>query len=218
MIATLALLAACDPEPTFKGTGPLNEYFPYDGERQALYYYAGTASTDSGGAGIGYNLLVDKLESVEEIDDVEVVTFTYTKVYLDDTTELLGQIKWMSDSDGVRVYAYAEGLDDFITFEHPIEVTSNTNYMHTGDSVETQTDGYTFTCTYVGQEDISVQWGLDWEGAVHFRIDDGDGDDMIGPFFAGDYWLVTRYGPAWMHLTGYEDKWDLADYDWSLED
>jgi hypothetical protein len=49
---------------------------------------------------------------------------------------------------------------------------------------------------------------------MHLKIDDGDGDDTIGPFFAGDYWLVTRYGPAWMKLTGDSGTWTLADYDW----
>ena len=50
---------------------------------------------------------------------------------------------------------------------------------------------------------------------MHIRLDDGDGDDMAGPNFAGDYWLVQRYGPAWMHLTGYTEKWNLARYEWS---
>src|SRR5687768_9336607 len=91
MIATLALLAACTGGPTtdFKGTGPMHEYFPYDGERHAVYYYAGVSSTDTGAVGIGYNLLVDKLEPVDEVDGVEIVTFTYTKQYTDGVTELL---------------------------------------------------------------------------------------------------------------------------------
>ncbi|MFZ5476594.1 MAG: hypothetical protein ACOZNI_07445 [Myxococcota bacterium] len=222
MTVFVALLAACSGGSTvYKGTGPMSDFFPYDGKREATYYYAGVSATsddDSGDTGqttgVGYNLVVRKVEPTETTDGVELVTFAY---YSDDgdTETLLGSVKWASDGDGVRIYAFAEGTGDFTTFDTP--VTFAADYMHTGEAVETVTNGYTFTSTYVEQADIHVQWGLDWEGTVHMNLDDGDGDTSTGPFFAGDYWLATRYGPGWMHLTGYDDKWDLADYEHCAE-
>jgi hypothetical protein len=186
----------------------MSPYFPMDGERQAEY-----ANEDVDN--VPWKLEVEKVDETETSGSTEIVTW---EQYRDDTAELVGAVKWSADSsDGIQIHAYAVGTDDFTVFDPPIAVSDNSDYMNRGDSVVTETGGMTFTSTFVEVVDCPVQWGLDWEDCVHMRIDDGDGDDTVGPIFAGDYWLVTRYGPAWMHTTGYDDKWNLAHYDWSNE-
>jgi hypothetical protein len=206
MSVLLTLLLACSGgDTTYKGT-QMSEYFPYDGSRQAEYF---NEDVDN----VTWKMVVDKLEPTEMMGNYEVVTFEWSNY---DNAEIVGAVKWSSGSgDGIHIHGFAEGTGEFVMFDPPIAFTDDSDYMQVGASVTTETGGYTFTSTYVGNESCPVQWGLDWEGCVHIRLDDGDGDDMAGPNFAGDYWLVQRYGPAWMHLTGYTEKWNLARYEWS---
>jgi hypothetical protein len=182
-----------------------SNFFPMDGERTAVYVSDDGATTDT--------LEVTKLEPTEAMDGREVVTFEHA--FSDGTVK--GAVKWASSAgEGIRIYGYRDGPDgDFTMFDTPVLVTSQNDAENLGDSVRTTTDGYTFTSTLLGFENCPVPWGgLDWTGCMHLKIDDGDGDDTTGPLFAGEYWLVTRYGPAWMKLTGDREKWKLADYDW----
>ena len=208
MLFSLALLAACvDNAPKFQGT-KMSPFFPMDGERQAEYVNEDVDGTP-------WQLFVEKIEPVERVDEEDVVTFEWSR---DDTAEIVGAVKWSSSSGkGIKIHAYAVGVDDFITFDTPVNVTDDDDLMLRGESVTTETNGYTFTATLVGFEDCPVQWGIEWEDCAHITLDDGDGDDAAGPIFSGDYWLVQRYGPAWMQLTGFEEKWNLAHYDWSGE-
>lgn len=209
MIVALALLAGCNGDPPgYKGT-QMSPYFPYDGERLAEYY---NADVDA----VPWKLVVEKLEPTQRIGDYEVVTFEWSNY---DTGEIVGSVMWSSaEGDGIQIHGYAVGTGEPTMYDPPIAVSDDDDYMLSGESITTETGGMTFTSTYVGMEDCPVQWGLEWEGCVRMSIDDGDGDDMAGPIFAGDYWLVQRYGPAWMHTTGFSDKWDLARYEWSGDD
>jgi hypothetical protein len=205
--AVLALVAGagCDGPITDCGPTKTAQFFPTDGQRAATY-----ASDD---ARIADTLEVTKLDPTETIDGHDVVTFEHT--FSDGTVK--GAVKWASSrGEGIRIYGYREGPDgDFTMFDPPVLVTPENDRENPGGSVTTTTDGYTFTSSFVDFEDCPVPWGdRPWTGCMHLKIDDGDGDDTIGPFFAGDYWLVTRYGPAWMKLTGDSATWTLADYDW----
>ena len=202
------LLLACTggdglPEPKVEpGSGLRTDvFFPTDGTRRAEYV---NAAPDE----VPWLLVVEKLEPTELVGGVELVTFEWSR---SDTEEVLGAVKWAQD-DGIAIYGWAEGTGAFVMFDPPIVLSDNK--MYRGDVIETVTGGYTFTSTYIGPEDCTVAWGLDWQDCPHFTLDDGDGDPMAGPLFAGDYWLVERYGPAWMHTTGYAGKWDLQEYDW----
>lgn len=201
--ATLLLsLLACDGGgATFKGTSMI-EYFPFDGSRDATYVNADTA-------GVPWHLLVHKVEPTENVDGREIATFEYA---MEDGT-LLYAVKWSTQSQSpIQIEAWADGTADFTVFDPPINVSDA--YMHSDTSVTTETGGTTYTSTFFGPEDCPVLWGgLDWTGCAHIRIDDGDGDDNVGPKFAGDYWFVTRYGAAWMTTTGYQ-QWTLSDYNW----
>ena len=208
MLLSLVLLACVDNRPEFKGT-KMSPYFPMDGERTAEY-------NNGDVEGVPWKLVVEKVDQIERVNEEDVVTFEW---YRDDTGELLGAVKWSATSgEGIKIHAFAQGVEDFTTFDTPVLVSEEDDTMTRGSSVTTETNGYTFTSTLVGFEDCPVDWGLEWEDCAHISIDDGDGDDMTGPNFAGDYWLVQRYGPAWMELTGYPQKWNLAHYEWSGEE
>ena len=200
--AMLFVLGGCSGDaPTYDGISMI-DFFPFDGARDAEYVNDDTT--------VGWKMLAHMVPEPEVIDNREIATFEYRK---DDGT-LLYAVKWSVRShQPIQIEAWADGTGEFVTFDPPIAVADSA--MLTGESVTTETGGMTFTGTYVGPEDCTVIWGgLDWEDCAHIRLDDGDGDDMAGPKFAGDYWFVTRYGQAWARTTGYTQPWKLSDYDW----
>lgn len=200
----LLLLAACQPAQTgYKGTKISPDYFPLDGVREATYVNEDEAVT--------WQMSVEKSDLIEQgPDDEEIITFDYWEVEGD----LLASIKFSArSSDAIKIHAWSEGADgEYTTFDTPLLLTPDDGYMNRGEAVVTETNGYTFTSTFVETVNCPVMWGpQDWT-CVHLTIDDGDGDDTAGPFFAGDWWLVTLYGPAWMQLTGDTGKWNLASF------
>ena len=204
LLLPLVLLGCQPAAPGYPGT-KMNEYFPFDGEREAEYINDDIEN-------VPWKLVIEKISPTELVDTAEVVEMEWTNF---DTGDVLGSVRWSSDSsNSVQIHGYSDAAGEYITFDTPIQVTDDSNYMRKGDSVVTETNGFTFTSTLVGVESCPVIWTTDdWE-CEHILIDDGDGDDMAGPLFAGDYWLVTRYGPAWMKLTGDDQKWVLGHYDW----
>ncbi len=197
----LFLLAACEgSKTTYSGTA-MGVYFPFDGGRDAEYVNADT--------NVAWHLMLHKVEPTETTEGREVATFEQSM----DTGELLYSVKWsVSSQQPIQIEGWSEGTGEFQIFDPPL-VVANAN-MHSDESVSTETGGRSWTSTFFGPEDCPVLWGgLEWEDCAHIRIDDGDGDDNVGPAFAGDYWFVTRYGPAWMTTTGYA-QWTLSDYDW----
>lgn len=201
MLALLVMIA-CDSEVGYTGT-KMGDYFPFEGGREATY-----SNED---ATVEYLLIMEKVTPTEVVDSLELVTFEY---YRDDTYELLGSVTWSNRAGEVLIHRWSDAAGTVEEFDPPVSVTPKSGYMRAGEAVTTETGGRTFTSTFVDVQDCPVQWGLDWEGCVHLNLDDGDGDAMAGPLFAGEYWLVTRYMFAWMHITGYSAKWNLANYDY----
>lgn len=204
MFSLIPLVACTGAPPVFRGT-QMSEFMPFDGERQAEYI---NEDADN----VPWKLVVEKVEPTSMQDGVELVTMEWSR---DDTGEVVGSVIWSStEGDSVLIHGYAVGAESPTMFDTPIWFTDDDDLMKVGESVTTETNGYTFTSTFIEMTDCPVNWGLEWTGCVHMKLDDGDGDDNAGPIFAGEYWLVERYGPAWMLLTGYSDIWNLAHYDW----
>ncbi len=204
LVTVLALVACGGSTATFKGT-QMSAFFPLDGDVRQSFY------TSEGGAN-GQDLVVTKLLPTEVIDGTEVVTLEYgLQSETDGSVEsVIGAVKWSND-DGIQIHAYSEGAGGEFTVYDPPIVFAQDEWLR-DDPVETTTGGRTFTSTLVAFEDCPVTWGEDWTECAHVRLDDGDGDDSVGPLFAGDYWLVTRYGVAWMQTTGTSTYWDLKDH------
>lgn len=209
----ITLLAACGPPTTsYAGLG-MSDYFPLDGARAATY-----TNED---ATVPYKLAMEKLQPTSQMDGREVVVFEYSE---DGADTVFYSVGWSTQSgDAVQIHSYSVGAADPITFDPPLQVTDEDDSMRTGESVTFDTTGsdgtsWSVTSTYVEPvPECPTLYTDKWTDCIHIRIDDGDGDDAVGLPFAGDYTLVTGYGPAWMQLTGDPDLWNLTKYEYEGE-
>lgn len=198
---TLFLVACTGPDKITIYGDTLADELPTDGQRRYEYL-----NTDPGAA---FTLVVEKVDAVE-VDGVEHVTYAWTR---EDTDAPLGSVTWSSsESDGIAIHAWTDAAGVEEVFTPPVVVAQGRSRV--GDVVTTTTGGRDFTSTYVGREDCPVPYGVDLEDCARVSVDDGDGDEMAGPLFAGEYWLVPTYGIAWMHTTGYAATWELSDFEW----
>lgn len=209
VVLLIPLLLACtfkDSSYEAEAVWDVTGWMPLDGDRRAEYV----------NENLDWSLIVEKTMTTSGEDGVDIVTMEWTR---GDTGEVLGSVLWSSAHDeGVYIHGYSVGAEAPTTFDTPVAFTDEDGVMQPGDSVQTTTNGYTFTSTFIRTADCPTAWTEDWSGCPHFRLDDGDDDDLSGPIFAGDYWLEEPYGPAWMLLTGYTEIWNLADYEWSGDD
>ena len=193
------MFTACDNggRYTYKGF-EMDDYFPLDGDRTWTYSQLQEDVT--------WKMRVEKVPQTIRNGSTEIVTLEY---YNDDTGDLLYSVDWSSDaSNGIQVWGYSDELSgDSVAYDPPVQIAERT--MLTGDSVDTDTDDRTFTSTFEGIEDCENDWRADWTCAT-ITIDDGDGDDMNGPPFAGQWWMATSYGASRFVPTGYTDAWVLA--------
>lgn len=209
----LYVLAACTGSTTTYSGQSMSDFWPLDGSRAATY-------TNNDGT-IPYKLAMEKVEPTHFVDDREIVTLEYSE---DEGDTLLYSVSWSTYvGDAVYVHAYSVGTGAQIEFDPPIPVTDDDDSMRTGDAVTAETTGsdgtsWTITSTYVEPiPECPTLYTDKWTDCIHVRIDDGDGDDAVGLPFAGDYTLVTGYGPAYMQLTGDADEWNLTQYTYVAE-
>jgi len=199
-----------DPDEGYSGY-QIDDHFPLDGQRSWEY-----ASDDHT---VDYTLEVEMSEATTTNDGSTVREFTFFNMKSAAAVLTMG---WSSDSsDGVRIHnirTYADSSDtsrhdsgyDFadspIIFAEP--------EMAPGDFVVSGPDGWTFTSTFEAVEPCHNHWtGEEWNECLRFHLD----DDGANTPFAGDYWLVTRYGIAMMALDGEPDLWRLRLARWEAE-
>lgn len=182
------------------------EYFALDGNRAWEYV--------SDDAEVEWKLEVTKILPIEELDNKQIVTLEYAK---QDPVEYLHSIKWSSDSgDGIQVHDWEQD-GSWIGLEDPITIAEY--QMVPDEVVESSGAGYDFSTTFKGVETCPNHWISSentWDCLV-FEIDDGDGDDMSGPPFAGTWWLAKGWGASRFIPTGYDEPWVLSDGDWSAD-
>lgn len=207
---TLFLLA-CDGGGTQPYAGlKVSDYFGVDGQRHAVYNNEDTTIT--------WQLNVEKKDQTNLVDGREVVTFEYTR---GDTFEVLGSIQIsVVPGDEVLAHGYSLGATgETLTFDPPVALTADDDAMLMGDEVVTETTDsggtkWNFTSTLVEQvSECPTTFSKDFAKCAHFFIDDGDGDDLTGPLFTGDYTLVNAWGPAYMTIPGWETEWTLTRYE-----
>lgn len=200
LFAIPMLLTACPDDSNrynFQGT-VMNDYFPLDGDRSWTY----TQLQDD----IAWKLRVEKVPQTVWNGSTEIVTLEY---YNDETGDLLYSVDWSSGSStGVQVWGWSDELTgEGASYDPPVQIAEKT--MLTNDTTETETGGQTFTATFHGKETCSNDWRADWE-CVKVEVDDGDGDPMSGPPFAGTWWMATSWGTSRFIPTGYTDAWVLS--------
>ncbi len=200
LIALPTLLIACQTSGggyTYNGF-VMNDYFPLDGERTWTY---SQLQED-----VAWKMRVEKVSQTIYDGSTEIVTLEH---YNDETGDLLYSVDWSSDSStGIKVWGYSDEVTgDSVRYDPPVQVAEKD--MLTNDSTETETDGRTFVSTFLGIQECSNDWRADWDCAA-IVIDDGDGDDLSGPPFAGEWWMATSWGTSRFIPTGYTDAWVLA--------
>ena len=209
-ISVIALAAACgvkapdggDSAPS-TGAYQLWDYFPLDGQRSWEY-----ASDDMS---VDHELVVRLAEGTTSAGDAVVHRL---ERYNEDTGAALGATLWSSDSvDGVQIHGYETDAGDAVDFPEPVLFAPT--HGDPGDAVESSAGGWDFTSTFEAVEPCPNHWvGEEWDSCLHLRLDDGDG----GAPFAGDYWLVPRYGAAWLRTTDDTDTWFLVKANWEPAD
>lgn len=205
----LSLLLACTGGTTYAGV-KMDEYFNAVAVGESTY-----ANEDQ--EAVPDNMLMAQVFPSEVVDGREIITL---EQYMDDDNHtFLGGVMWSTVAGKeTQIHGWSGPDGVYTLFDPAIDVTVDTGYEHPGDSVITETGGVTYTSTYVNNEDCQTLWTTQpWEDCLHLTIDDGGGavssaDPATRPIFVGEYWLVTRFFVAWMHTSGYDAKWNLANF------
>ena len=193
--ASLVLLPGCGVEAGGYGHS-LYQYFPFEEERSWEY------AMDDDSA--GYILEVEKVAATDQ-QGVEVATLEYRK----QGSDLLYSVDWSSDANGgVRIHGYSVQGGDSVRFDTPVQFADS--QMSSGDQVVTETQGMTFTATLQGIEECPNLWTSEVWDCAHITLDDGDGDDMTGPPFAGDWWGAGSWNASRFQNTGWSADWVLT--------
>ncbi|MCK6504856.1 hypothetical protein L6R53_15885 [Myxococcota bacterium] len=193
--ASLALVTGCKPVTDVWGH-PLYEYFPFDKERTWAY------AMDDDSA--GYVLAVEKVAATDQ-QGVEVATLEYRK----QDSDLLYSVDWSSDANGgVLIHGYTVQGGDSVRFDTAVQFANHEALA--GEQVVTETNGMTFTATFHGIEECPNLWTSEVWDCAHITLDDGDGDDMAGPPFAGDWWGAGSWNASRFHTTGGSADWVLT--------
>ncbi len=220
MLASLALLGCSGSSYTYGGY-KLYDHFPLDGKRSWEY-----ASDDTS---VDYKLEVVMSETTVMVDEIEVHEFQH---FNSETGDQLLSVQWSSDSVyGILIHGYqtfAPGggggggsdtgdtggpaaMPEAVSFDNP--VTFADPQMAPGETVSTSAGGWDFESTFDAVEPCENHWvGDDWQECIKITLEGGDAP------FAGEYWIVPRYGIAWQHTSDDSDKWVLVRAQWEATD
>ncbi len=208
LLPAIALLPGCEGRKFNFAGASLWDRFPLDGERTWTYNNE-SADIDT--------QLQASIVGTRQSGNTQVVKIAYSEVSAtaDDGTvgepELLFEIEWSTDSvNGIQVWGYADVVNqDSVTFDDPL--TFAAPEMNAGESVTSSSNGIEITTTFEGLGDLGNAWTTDaWESA-YLVVDDGDGDPMAGPPFAGHWWIATSWGVNQFAPSGYAPNVDGFD-------
>ena len=178
----LFLLIACGDKNNTQYSGHTTYgYMPLDETRSWRYQ----------NEGMTFEMGVTKGESYMK-ENTEVFPLIYSN---HDTSQNLATIDWSSDDrDGILIHAYTLTNQGGMEFEEPIIFAEYK--MVPGEIVETETEGITFSSTFVGVETCPNNW-IDEENTwdcLHFTI---SSDSSASNFpFTGDWWLAQSWGAS----------------------
>jgi hypothetical protein len=202
------IIAGCEPTYDYQGYN-MPDHFPLDGSKLEWEY----ASTDTTIAG---ELVVEKVTASVQ-NDVEVVTLEHWLITEGESEDLAWQVLWSSDPvKGVQIHGYTDVINGTeVNFDPPILFAEKNGIP--GDQLTTTTGGFTFTSTFEAVEGCETYWVPGWadENCLVINIDDGDDTPITNSIVVGTYWLVPRYGSAWLDLDAYDARWSLASHDWA---
>jgi hypothetical protein len=213
--------AGCEPSYTYQGY-TMHSQFPTDGERYWVYANEDTSIADE--------MRVEMVTPPRTQDTLEIFTFEH---FNDSTGDLQYSVDWSSDAvKGIQIHGYmlagvpetdpdtggdtgsSESPPSATVVEYDPPILFAESSMAPGDTVETETGGFSFVSTLEYSEACPNFWSSEWTDCLRMKLDDGDGDDAVGAKVAGTYWLVKRYGIAWFQQTGDGAKWVLRKASW----
>ena len=196
----LTLLFACGtvPGPTYSGHGTY-DYLAFDGERTWKY------QTEA--EGVDYTLVVEKT-AYEYLDGMEYITLEYST---EDPQALLGSVSGVMES---MVQESVATLETKVIFDTVVGFANHR--MVSGDTVETTTNGVTFTSTMLGLEPCQNNWSPDVK-FLHFF----DGRPMDQTFHLWGL-LDGKRGPSIFNVPngawGASDDWVLIGAEWDVSE
>ena len=201
-----ALLFACTvPDgPSYSGHGTY-DYLAFDGERTWKYQSEDTETP--------YTLVVEKTDYAYS-DGLESITFEYST---EDPQALLGSVTWESGGiNGSGITGYSVGGDS-VTFDTMVGFANHR--MVSGDTVETTSNGATFTSTMLGLEPCPNNWSSDdWE-CLYFSLEVDQAEHNFP--FIGEYWMANGWGASRFNVAtgawGSGADWVLIGATWTAE-
>jgi hypothetical protein len=200
-------IVGCEPAYNYQGYD-MPDHFPLDGSKLEWEY----SSTDTS---VVSELRVEKVGTAI-VGDVEVATLEHWVIGEDDAEDLAWSVQWSSDSvKGVQIHGYTNVTNGSeVSFEPPILFAEGHGIP--GDQLITQSGGFTWTATFESVEGCETYWVPGWadENCLVVNLDDGDDTPITNSIIVGTYWLVPRYGAAWLDLDAYDARWSLANHDW----
>lgn len=187
LLAFAALvIPACDGQKFQSGGLRTNEYLPLEGDREWEYIQCDPGDEACTPDADFEVLLVEKSPTTASRNNTEIITLDYSVL---EPTELLFSVDWSSNSrDGIQVWGWSNSAGDGLDFATPVMIG---DYGIQTDAVaDTETDGLTFSSTFLGYEECPNHWVTDPYECIHFRVEGGDGTDPI----AGDWWFAQSWG------------------------
>lgn len=206
-------LAACPAPPGNVGEGggtEMTQFFDFEANRVQSWEYINLSDD------YGYALLADMSDIVEDVEEGQVFSVTWTTECRSSGSECISgpthTVKWRSTpGDGVFIteLVYADGTSR--VFSPPITVAAEE--MKPEETVETITGGGTWTSTYHGFEDCPIRMSGSWEGAcVRFTVSDGDADPLTNPELTGEIWGIRNYNLVGFQRESDAEVWEMSDY------
>jgi hypothetical protein len=210
MLGSLIGLGGCGgglTDPIGFGGFTMTEFFTYDGERVWEFINEDIY--------LDYILIAELSQESELLDDnfTRVYTIDYFKDCINTENgcvedEFIRSMRWASnDTYGTFIHGYQLAGEDAVNFDPPIKITKTK--MKREDSVQTESNGLTWTSTLIQLEGCPVQWAVDWDECARFELDDGDDDLATGSPVSGTFWAVTGYNVVAMEWPDEPGRWEL---------
>lgn len=213
MVAIVALVA-CTGGDQFTYSGyPMNEFFPFDGQR--------TWEFENEDATVDHTLVATLNTEPEALDGgVFVYTVDYTKGCLErddtDAAECTGgepwrvsRIRWSSSQgDGVEIHSF-DDTNGTTSFEPPLVIAGDRGGV--SDSWVTDTTGGAFTSRFVSIGECPVVMEVDWDECVRIHVDDDGDEGTAGTHpLHGDWYAVAGFNVIALALKDDPGRWRLS--------
>jgi hypothetical protein len=187
------VIPACGGPQTQYGGARVNDYLPLEGDREWEYIQCDPGDDSCTPDAAFEVLLVEKAPNTTSRNNTEIVTLDYSVL---EPTELLFSIQWSSNSrSGIQVWGWSDAAGEGLDFASPVTIADYG--VQVDDVSETETDGVTYTSTYLGEEECPNHWVSDPYTCLHFRVEGGsDGNPIAGDWWFAQSWGMVKYEPA----------------------